>query len=82
MSIFTLMITIQFLTSPIKAISGINDTFKPYEHKDVNLILPKLAYGGLNLGLFGFAVYKFAVMGCIPTTPHDWIGIISSRVSE
>ena len=81
-SIFTLMITIQFLTSPLKAISNINEMFKAYEHKDVNLILPKLMYAGFNIGLFGFAVYKFASMGCLPVTPHDWIGVISSRVSE
>ena len=54
--------------------------FKPYEHKDVNLMLPKLCYAGLNAGLFGMAVYKFSVMGVIPVTPHDWQGIILPRV--
>ena len=81
-SIFTIMITIQFLTTPIKSISSVNEQFKPFEHKDINLILPKLAYIALNVGLFGMAVYKFCVMGVIPTTPHDWIAIISRRVSE
>ena len=54
------------------AVSNINETFKPYEHKEINLMLPKLAYLGLNLGLFGFAVYKLATMGCIPVNPFDW----------
>ena len=62
------------------AISNINETFKPYEHKEVNLMLPKLAYLGLNLGLFAFAVYKLATMGCIPVNPFDWQGIITTRV--
>ena len=43
-------------------------------------MLPKLAYLALNLGLFGFAVYKFSIMGVIPVTPHDWAGIITPRV--
>ena len=81
-SIFTLMITVQFLTNPIKAISTMNTSFAPYEHKEINLLLPKLAYLALNLLLFGFALYKFSVMGVIPVTTNDWQGIISSRVPK
>ena len=77
-SIFTIMITVQFLTSPIMAISGVNQAFLQFEHKDINLLLPKLAFVGLNLLLFALAVYKFTVMGVIPVTPYDWIGIIST----
>ena len=62
------------------AISAVNQAFAPYEHKDINLMLPKLAYIALNLVLFGVAVYKFSVMGVIPVTPYDWIGILSTRV--
>ena len=40
--------------------------------------MPKLAFVGLNLLLFALAVYKFTVMGVIPVTPYDWIGIIST----
>ena len=79
-SIFTIMITMQFIMNPIKAISGVNDTFKPYEHKDINLILPKLAYIAINFVLFAMAIYKFSVLGVIPVTPADWSGIISTRV--
>ena len=43
-------------------------------------MLPKLMFAGLNLGLFGLAVYKFATIGCIPVTPHDWQGIIIPKV--
>ena len=81
-SIFTLMITMQFLTNPIKAISSIQTSFAPFEHKDINLLLPKLAYLGLNLMLFCFALYKFSVMGVIPVTTYDWQGIISTRVPK
>ena len=79
-SIFTIMITMQFMTSPIFAISGVNQQFAQFEHKDINLMLPKLAFIGLNLVLFGMAVYKFTVIGVIPVKPFDWSGIVSPRV--
>ena len=79
-SIFTIMITVQFLTSPLMAISSVNQTFSPYEHKDINLMLPKLMFIGINLGLFCLALYKFSVIGVIPVNPYDWLGIISKRV--
>ena len=79
-SIFTIMITMQFIMNPIKAISGVNQTFQPYEHKDINLLLPKLAYIAINMVLMAMAIYKFSVLGVIPVTPADWSGIISTRV--
>ena len=79
-SIFTIMITMQFIMNPIKAIGSVNQTFTPYEHKDINLLLPKLAYIAVNLVLFAMAIYKFSVLGVIPVTPADWSGIISTRV--
>ena len=81
-SIFSLMITIQFFTNPLKAIAGVNGTFTPFEHKDVNLMLPKLAFIGINLALMAMAVYKFSSLGVIPVTPNDWSGIVSTRVSS
>ena len=78
-SIFTIMITMQFISNPIKAMTSVNQTFTPYEHKDINLLLPKLAFVGINIGLLGMALYKFSIMGVIPVTPNDWAGIISTR---
>ena len=79
-SIFTIMFTMHFITGPIKAISGINTAFSQFEHKDVNLLLPKLCYFGIQLALLGLALYKFSIMGVIPVTPADWAGVISKRV--
>ena len=81
-SIFSIMITMQFFMGPIKAITGVQGAFAPYEHKDVNLMLPKLAFIGINLVLMGAALYKFSTLGVIPVTPNDWSGIISTRVSS
>ncbi len=51
-----------------------------FEHKDINLLLPKLTYIAINFVLLGIALYKFSVMGVIPVSPNDWSGIISTRV--
>ena len=75
------MITMQMIMSPIKQISGINQQFAQFEHPEVNLMLPKLAYFAINLFLLGISLYKFSVMGVIPVTPVDWSGIITPRVS-
>ena len=81
-SIFSIMITMQFFTNPLKAIASVNATFTPYEHKDINLLLPKLAFIAVNLALMAMAVYKFSMLGIIPVTPNDWSAIISTRVSS
>ena len=81
-SIFTIMITVQFLTSPLMAISNVNAVFTPFVHKDINLLLPKLAYIALNIGLFIMALWKLSVLGVIPVTPYDWISVVSTRTSQ
>lgn len=80
MSIWTIMITIAFVMSPVKAIFGVNQAFIPFEHKGVNLLLPKLIYLLLNFVILGAALYKFSIMGIIPVAPYDWVGLISSKV--
>ena len=79
-SIFTIMFSIHFITAPIKAIGSIREIFQPYEHKEVSLLLPKLAFFAIQIGLLGVALYRFAMMGVIPTTPVDWSGIVARRV--
>ena len=73
------MITMQMIVSPIKAISGVQGSFTQFEHAEINLLLPKLTYIGINLVILGIALYKFSIMGVIPVTPLDWAGIISTR---
>ena len=38
-SIFTIVYTMHFITAPIRAMGSISQTFKQFEHKDVNLML-------------------------------------------
>ena len=78
-SLFSIMFTVHFITGPIKAIGGMNAQFEQFKHKDINLLLPKLLYFAIQLGLLGLALYKFSVMGVIPVTTNDWAGIISKR---
>ena len=80
-SIFTIVYTMHFITAPIRAIGSISQTFKQFEHKDVNLLLPKLAFFAMQLVLLGIALYKFSAMGIIPVNPADWSGIITKRAS-
>ena len=81
-SIFSIMITMQLIMGPIKAIASVNQGFVQFEHKDFSLLLPKLMFVGINLFLLGIALYKFSVMGVIPVTPLDWAGIISKRTPQ
>ena len=80
-SLFSIMFTVHFITGPIKAIGAMNQSFEQFKHKDINLLLPKLLYFGVQFALLCLAIYKFSVMGVIPVTTNDWAAIISKRTS-
>ena len=79
MSIWTIMITVAFVFNPIKSIFAVNQAFTQFEHKNLNLLLPKLTYMFFNCVILGAALYKFSVMGIIPVAPYDWVGLINSK---
>ena len=56
------------------------EMFKPYEHKNVSLLIPKLIFFAIQIGMLGVALYRFAMMGVIPVTPADWAGLLAPRV--
>ena len=78
-SLFSIMFTVHFITGPIRAMGSMNQQFEQFKHKDINLMLPKLLYFAIQLGLLCLALYKFSVMGVIPVTTNDWAGIVSRR---
>ena len=80
LSVYTIMFTVQFATTPFKAIFNANQAFEPYEHKGLKLVLPKLLYIACNMVTIGLAAYKFSNMGIIPVLPSDWAGLFSPRV--
>ena len=66
LSIYTIMFTMSFATTPFKAIFNVNQAFKVFDNKGISLILPKLAYIACNCVTHGLAAYKFGNMGIIP----------------
>ena len=81
LSIYTIMFTVQFATTPFKAIFNANQAFEQFEHKGLSLVLPKLTYIACNMVTIGLAAYKFSNMGIIPVLPADWAGLFSPRVA-
>lgn len=80
MSIWTIMISMAFVLNPLKQIFGVNTAFTPFEHKSINLLMPKLTFMFFNSVVLAAALYKFSVMGIIPVAPYDWVGLISSKM--
>lgn len=70
LSIWTIMITIAMVTTPITSLFKVNTgnylfsmtrlAFAPFEHKQVNLLLPKLTYMFFNAVILAAALYKFS----------------------
>ena len=60
----------------IKAIMNVNTEFKKFEDKKVELTLPKMLYAFIHMITVGILLYKFSVMGLIPSQPVDWVTLI------
>lgn len=79
LSIYTIMFTVQFATTPFKAIFNSGAAFEPFEFKGLSLVLPKLIYIACNCVTIAMAAYKFGNMGILPVLPADWAGLFSAR---
>mmetsp|Transcript_17444 Transcript_17444/g.37971 ORF Transcript_17444/g.37971 Transcript_17444/m.37971 type:complete len:167 (+) Transcript_17444:125-625(+) len=71
--IFSIGITVTALMQPIKAIIGSAQVFSRLADKDVDIIMPRLAFIGLQLGGLAMGLYKLSNMGLLPTHGSDWI---------
>ena len=80
-SIYTIMFTVQLAVGPFKALANTNQAFEQFEHKDLNLMMPKLAYAACNCVTICLALYKFSNMGIIPVQPADWAGLYQARAA-
>ena len=74
-SIWTIMITVSFLISPIRQLFSVNQAFAVFEGK-IPLFLQKVAYVGLHLVLLACAFYKFSAMGIVPDKAVDWMYLL------
>ncbi len=79
LSIWTIMMIAMFVMNPLKSLFSLNQAFKQFEAKGVSLVVPKLIYFALNLATIGLSIYKFSVMGILPVTPQDWVGLINIK---
>lgn len=64
---------------PFKGLFNTNAAFEQFEHKDLNLLMPKLVYAACNCVSIVLALYKFSNMGIIPVQPADWAGLFQAR---
>ncbi|KAI9032861.1 hypothetical protein CLU79DRAFT_677452, partial [Phycomyces nitens] len=78
--IFSVMITFMLFFQPAKAIMTLGQTFERFESKgaaakrpEADLLLPKLAFIGLQIVIMLLGVYKVNNMGLLPTTTSDWL---------
>jgi len=77
--IFSIGIVFMLLSSPFKAVSGINKAFAPFAPTQSDAtsfmthILPKLAYIACNILTLSLGLWKCRQMGLLPTGTGDWL---------
>eukprot|EP01116_Phalansterium_solitarium_P010621 TRINITY_DN2561_c0_g2_i1.p1 TRINITY_DN2561_c0_g2~~TRINITY_DN2561_c0_g2_i1.p1 ORF type:complete len:180 (+),score=24.16 TRINITY_DN2561_c0_g2_i1:66-605(+) len=80
-NIFSIPFLVYQFWNPVRALLGLSvafskyeaDGFEPHHHQQqqlhrAQLLLPKLAYAGVQLAIVALCVYKCAAMGLLPTT--------------
>ncbi|OMJ95349.1 hypothetical protein SteCoe_1255 [Stentor coeruleus] len=76
LNIISIIITCMAMWTPVKAFFTVNSVFAPYEGEGVSLLVPKLKYCALNMVVMIAGLYKFSIMGLIPTNAEDWISVV------
>ncbi|XP_004344430.1 ER membrane DUF1077 domain-containing protein [Capsaspora owczarzaki ATCC 30864] len=78
--IFSIMITVMMLITPVKAIFSTGTTFaKLTEDGKSQLLQQKLVFILANCLSIGMAMYKFSVLGLLPTSPSDWLSFLDPK---
>eukprot|EP00775_Hariotina_reticulata_P003950 gene3950-4204_t len=75
--IFSIIMTISGLATPIMAVIKSGEVFPPDPEKKLDTLSPRLLYCLINLGQFVFALYKLNSMGLLPTHASDWLSAIA-----
>lgn len=71
--IMSMMVVSNNLMNACKSISNVGKVFKPVEHPQVSLTLPKLTFIAIQCIAIGLVMWKLSVMGLLPTTSGDWM---------
>eukprot|EP01083_Nonionella_stella_P089374 249380_1 len=70
-TIFTIMMVGMSVYQPIQALLGVGKVFERYEGTDVNIIVPKMAFCGIQCVVLGMAMYKLNTLGLLPSLTSD-----------
>lgn len=70
LQIFSIMMLVSCVYSPIQAISNVTKAIPPND--DVDVMVPRALYCLVYLGQLAFAAYKLDCLGLLPTYPSDW----------
>ncbi|GAM27545.1 hypothetical protein SAMD00019534_107210 [Acytostelium subglobosum LB1] len=80
-SIFTMPPVIYMVIGPIKAILQTNAVFSRFEVLKREVLLMKLTYIAIQLGLLSVALYKCSSMGLLPITQSDWLSSLPLKIN-
>ncbi|GAQ87157.1 hypothetical protein KFL_003350070 [Klebsormidium nitens] len=70
--IFSIMMTFTGIWQPMQAIRGSAQIFLPFKDARTDVLLPRLAFCGLQLLGMGIALWKLNSLGLLPTSASDW----------
>ena len=79
-NIFSIMMTVMALSTPIKSIMSFSTVFSPFEGID-GLFRAKVTFLFLNMIGLSFGMYKLYSMGLLPVKSSDWISLLPARES-
>jgi len=84
LSIFTILMVSMAMWSAMSGALSVTAAFAQFQETEadrqqLNLLLPKLAYVAINLGLLGVSVYKCKSMCILPNSINDFLGYMPIR---
>lgn len=74
-NIFSIMMVGMALWTPLRSMFTFSSAFAPFASEKESLFAPKLLYLVLNGVIMLAGLYKFSVLGLIPTNAEDWINL-------
>ncbi len=91
--IFSILILVMLLFNSVKTILSVNSTFDKlgiptppitslsdlFDFQSNPMLLPKLAFIGIQLGNLALGIWKCGGMGLLPTAQSDWLAFMTSR---
>lgn len=78
--IFTIFMIYQMMSGPIGAMMSVQQRFSRFSSLGNELLLYKMIFIGIQLGLFGLGLYKLNTMGLLPLSPSDYVDMIPKSV--